>query len=122
MRRLWIPLLLIGLLTLTIAPSAAQDGPVTLGDPLASSPALPAAARAVALSPDGLFAFVLLDGDSLAVYTVGLDGQLTLLPDSPAPLGMPGGEATAMALSPDGTRLYVANAGALEASGMTLIR
>jgi membrane-associated phospholipid phosphatase/DNA-binding beta-propeller fold protein YncE len=122
MRRLWIALLLTGLLVLTLAPASAQDGDVTLGDPIASSLALPGTADAVALSPDGLFAFVLLEGDSLAVYTIGPDGQLALLPDSPSSLGMPGGDATAMALSPDGTRLYIANAGALEASGMTPIR
>lgn len=117
MRR-WLPFLMVALLAcLALSPALAQDS-----EPLAQSGALPAHTRAVAFSPDGPFVYALLDDGSLAVFTFGPGGQLQLTADAPVPLDLPGGAGSALALSPDGSRLYVAGQGALAQDRLAPVR
>ena len=106
---------------LALPPALAQDvEPVAPGEPIALAADLPAGVRDAALSPGGQFVFALLDDGTLAVLS-NQSGRLAHIDGSPFPLGGPGYSPTALALSPDGSRLYVANRGTLEGSVLTPI-
>lgn len=120
MRRLLPFLTVLLLMCLALSPAAAQDSEPP--DPIAVSGSLPAGASAVALSPDGRFVYALLEDGTLAVLTFNDGGRLAHIDGSPFPLGGPGYTPTALALSPDGTRLYVANRGTLEETALTPVK
>jgi hypothetical protein len=107
MRRL-LPLIAAVLLFAVLAPVFAQDAPEPLGDPIAASASLPASARDAALSPDGFFVYALLDDGSLAILQAGASGALAHIAGSPFPISSEGAQATALAIAPDGSRLYIA--------------
>ncbi|WP_433517925.1 beta-propeller fold lactonase family protein [Nonomuraea sp. CA-143628] len=82
-----------------------------------------AAGGAMALTPDGRFLFVPCSAShEVFAFSVGSDGGLTSVPDSPFPTpDMPIKSATiAAAVTPNGRNLYVTNGGLIE-SGSKLV-
>lgn len=121
MRRLLLVLVVLLLACLTLPPALAQEAePVAPGEPLALAADLPAGVRDAVLAPGGQLVYALLDDGTLAVLS-NQSGRLAHVDGSPFPLGGPGYTPTALALAPDGTRLYIANQGTLEGSALTPI-
>lgn len=88
---------------LLASPTPANPNPVPVGT----------APRAVAISRDSRFLYVANSGsDSVTVFSIGTAGVLTLVPQvtgNPNPVAAGGSSPIALAISPTGRFLYVAN-------------
>lgn len=101
----WVPLAL-GLSAL-LGVSAAMAQEIELPFPMASGP-FPSPALDVALNTNGGLAYVVHEDGTIGIYSVGVADAFIAIAD---PIGASGEgyKPLALALTPDGTRLFVAN-------------
>ncbi len=108
MAKSWWLRLALGLSTL-LSVSAALAQEIELPFPMASGP-FPSPALDVALDTDGSLAYVVHEDGTLGIYSVGVADAFIPIAD---PIDASGEDyrPVALALTPDGTRLFVANRG-----------
>lgn len=95
--------------TLALGVTAAWAQETEMPQPLAMGP-FTSAALDVALNADGSLAYVVHADGTLGIYSVGANDAFLPITD-PIQAGGISYQPVALAISPDGTRLYVANSG-----------